>query len=154
SRCLPEAQMQRKAMKLRDASAWLGAHPWVGTSFLIGVGSGILFCLPLFPIELPDAIAQIIGAGLGAGIAVGGAAWVAGTGARRHRDALAQVLRSAAANALDKFEMLRPALKAYEGSTQPLPEGLLSDLLQTAIASEMCGSSLSKLGPAFYSDAQ
>jgi hypothetical protein len=62
--------------KLAAVFDWLHAHPWVIVAFCGGALAGVLICLPVIPWELPDSSANVIGAALGALIAVWGAAWV------------------------------------------------------------------------------
>lgn len=74
----------------KGASEWLHFHSHLFTAFLIGVAVGVVFGLPLLPYKLPDTAAQILGAGLGAGIAVGGVSWVTNAKERQAARALVQ----------------------------------------------------------------
>lgn len=74
-----------KTSRLVYMQQWIYHHPWAITGLLLGIGIGILFCLPLLPYTLPDSSAQLIGSFLGAGIAVTGAIWVATSKERRFR---------------------------------------------------------------------
>lgn len=67
---------------------WLGDHPWVVVSFLAGAALGTTIALPVLDVELPDGVATLWGAILGAGIAVYGAAWITGHRERRQQDVL------------------------------------------------------------------
>lgn len=53
------------------------ARPSTWLAFLAGVGAGLLLRLPIWPYDLPESSAQLIGSCLGAAIAIIGAWWVA-----------------------------------------------------------------------------
>lgn len=61
--------------RVRD---WFAHHPWVLAGFCVGVLAGVIVALPLFSASLPDGVATLLGAAIGAVLAVTGAAWVAG----------------------------------------------------------------------------
>lgn len=141
-------------MRFRKVSKWFAHHPWVATSFLVGIGTGMVLCLPILPVELPDSIAQIIGAGLGAGIAVGGAAWVAGNKARQHSAALRKLVELSSIIAVLSMEKLDAHLETLQDAAAPLPDDAHRALEGTALAYERCADALTSLVPAFQTDGE
>ena len=60
----------------RPAMASLLRRPELLAVFAIGVILGALFCMPLVKIELPHGAAELMGAAMGALIAIGGSFWL------------------------------------------------------------------------------
>lgn len=71
---------------------WIASHPGILAAFALGALVGLSFILPFSPWVLPDSHASLIGAALGAAIAVGGAAFYAEFAQWRYLDASRQQL--------------------------------------------------------------
>lgn len=135
---------------LRSISDWFGEHPWIVTSFLLGIAAGLCLCLPLFPVVLPDTAAQLIGAGLGAGLAVGGAAWVSNSQERRARAALRREAQKATSPIIYAIGRVVPLLPEHSGTKSPLPKEVLQRLREARNYANGTVESLRSLTPAFH----
>lgn len=89
---------------------WVRDHPWVIVSFLVGTFVGLMVTLPLVPYSLPDGTANLVGAALGAGIAVWGAAWITGSHSRKARSTALEVMQRIATPYLKSIEELHHAM--------------------------------------------
>lgn len=131
--------------------AWLGEHPWVGTAFLAGIGLGLLIALPILPFKLPASSAQLIGAFLGAAIAVTGAMWISSHKEKKFRFELRLATKSVYETyKVTLFEGLEK-LHAREGQTKPLGRDDIELLESAKRMSEVTKQSIEDLRPAFQS---
>lgn len=73
---------------------WLHAHPWTVVAFLAGIVAGIGVAKLVAGFPSADAIASILGAGIGSAMAVLGAVWVANREERNRRSKLLSTLAS------------------------------------------------------------
>lgn len=103
---------------------WVHDHPWVVVSFLSGTFVGALIALPLVPYSLPDSTANLIGAALGAGIAVWGAAWVSAAHARKAQTTALEVIK----------RISQTYLKAIGGFVRAVESDATPDLIQMTAA--------------------
>ena len=130
---------------------WNQEHPWALTGFFLGIGVGIILCLPLLPFTLPDSAAQLIGSFLGAAIAVTGAIWVTTSKERKFRADLrlaAIVIHEPFIQSLAE-RMARIVL--LDGQTTPLDQSAIESLAYGKNLATVTRSSFEDLRTAFSS---
>jgi hypothetical protein len=128
---------------------WCHDYPWAITGFFLGVGVGILTCLPLVPYVLPDSSAVLIGSFLGAGVAVTGAIWVTTIKERRFRADLRLAAIVIYKPFIFSIEECMSAIVALAGQTEPLDITAKNALVRGKNLSTVTRASFENLRPAF-----
>lgn len=140
-----------KANRLTRIYHWGYEHPWALTGFFLGVGVGIIFCLPLVPFTLPDSAAQVIGSFLGAAIAVTGAMWVTTIKERRFRADLRLAAIVIHEPFLNSLAERMAGIVPLNGQITPLDQAATESLAFGRNLARVTRSSFEDLRPAFAS---
>jgi len=128
---------------------WCHDYPWAITGFFLGIGVGILICLPLVPYVIPDSSAVLIGSFLGAGVAVTGALWVTTIKERRFRSDLRLAAMVIYEPFITAIEECMSTIVALAGQTVPLDITAKNALVRGKHLSEVTRASFENLRPAF-----
>lgn len=96
--------------QITNAGGWLHTHPWAIVFFLLGTIVGVLLLALLTRQGSADAVASVVGAAIGSGLAVFGALWVSHNDNRRRKntliDCIQSLVRPVTANIDSLLEML------------------------------------------------
>jgi hypothetical protein len=130
---------------------WIYHHPWAITGFMLGIGIGILICLPLLPYTLPDSSAQLIGSFLGAGIAVTGAIWITTNKERQFRADLRLAAIVIYEPFMNSLAERMAGLFLLDGQTTPLDQIAMESMEFGRNLSKVTRPSFEDLRPAFAS---
>ena len=140
-----------KASYWNRVSHWSHGHPWALTGFFLGVGVGVIFCLPLLPFTIPDSAAQLIGSFLGAAIAVSGAIWVTTIKERKFRSDLRLAAIVIHEPFIDSLAERMADIVLLNGQTAPLDQSAIESLEFGKNLATVTRSSFDDLRPAFSS---
>lgn len=137
----------------RRLQRWLTDHPWVVVAFLSGAALGTTMALPILNVQLPDGVATLWGAILGAGVAVYGAAWHAGARERRHQDVLHGTVMGAILPLHSNIQAAVTAMSEVSTTHGPQWNGVQRELRKLDQGAMYVSQRLADLRPACYARA-
>jgi hypothetical protein len=134
-------------------SSMLHFRPWLAPAFLLGVLTGVTLVWALKVLAFTqDGMANIVGSGLGAAIAVVGSAWVANRADRRKERASLRAISDAVRTTEPKVDaLLRAISNLGEQSNDAEREAVISHASAMIDASNLMLNRVTGLEPVFLS---
>lgn len=138
---------------MRRGRDWVYDHGFTVLVFLLGITAGIILRLPGFDFHITDTNSQIIGAGLGAGIAVAGAIWATNASERKRKNALKVVVVVITDPFVEFVGNRLGQLQHLSGTVDVIKPADLEHLSVIDSEATRCVARLDGIRPAFQSDA-